>query len=253
MNKKYSVEDVHFNSYRRYFNSGFYQKRYPRANLRTLKTIKNKLEQNHTILDIGCGDGRYALEVVQSCKFVNALDISEEAVKDLRRHITDRNLTNMKVFISEPPLSIRQLFSEVSLDGVMLIFGVLSHIVEQNVRHRLLSEIYSSLKHNGFLVLSVPSGCRRFLNEQKIQSSSTIAYTRQNDGEVLKFNYKLFYIEELREELRNAGFNDVKIVSESILPETFVVNSRILGWIDRILCAIVPTKWAYGYLVTAIK
>ena len=253
MNDNSTDDEVHFSSYRRYFNSGFYQRRYPKPNTRTLKTIEGKVNRGDTILDIGCGDGRYALQLFESCKLLNALDISEEAVKDLRQSIIDRNLINIKVFVCKPPIRLKTFFPEVSLDGIIIIFGVLSHIVDQQARSALLDEIHASLKSDGFLVLSVPNSSRRFLKEQKMQQNSTIFYTRLHEGSHLEFNYKLFQLDELRQEIHRAGFSHVEIIPESIFPETFVVNSKILGWLDKLLCAIVPTRWAYGYLVTAIK
>ena len=253
MNSYEHSNESHFRSYRKYFNSGFYKKRYPRPNFKTLNTILNKSDSGKIIVDIGCGDGRYALPVSSTCKSLYALDISEEAVEDLRQEIADKSLKNIEVSIFKPPISLKNVASKISIDGIIVIFGVLSHIVDEEVRHRLLCEIYDSLKIDGFLILSVPNSSRRFKMEQKSQDSSTITYTRSHQWSVLEFRYKLFQADELQNELRNAGFSNVKVVSESIMPETLVVNSGIMGWLDKLLCAIVPTRWAYGYLVTAIK
>ena len=253
MNSYQDNNETHFKSYRKYFNSGFYKKRYPKPNFRTLSSILNKSDSRKIIVDIGCGDGRYALPVSRVCKSLFALDISEEAVEGLRQEIKENNLKNIEVSIIKPPISLKKVTSKINIDGIIVIFGVLSHIVDAEDRHRLLCEIYDSLNIDGFLILSVPNSCRRFKKEQKIQDSSTITYTRSHQGSVLEFRYKLFQADELHNELRNAGFSKVKIVSESIMPETLVVNSGIMGWLDKLLCAIVPGRWAYGYLVTAIK
>ena len=52
-------------------------------------------------------------------------------------------------------------------------------------------------------------------------------------------------------ELFDAGFKEVKISAESILPESLVVRYKILGLVDQFLCLILPNKFGYGLLAVA--
>lgn len=253
MSTRGSPSDDHFDSYKAYFKSGFYHKRYPRPNSATLAFITAHLSKTKTALDIGCGDGRYSVPMAKVVRYLTCLDISDEAVADLRTRIQTETIENTDVLICDPPVTLQQFFAPKTIDVVTMIFGVLSHIVNDVERHTLLKDINSVLSDDGTLILSVPNKHRRFRKEQRQQGTSSISYSRTSNGTVLKMNYKLFDTAEIRQELLRANFTDISIVSETIFPESWVVKHRWVAGLDHVLCRIVPRRWAYGLLIQARK
>lgn len=251
--KRGSPSNYHYDSYRTYFKSGFYRKRYPHPNPSTLALIAAHLSNTKTAVDIGCGDGRYSVSMSKALRQLTCIDISDEAVADLRTRIQSENIENTDVLICDPPVTVKQFFAPKSINVVTMIFGVLSHIVNDDERHTILSDVNAVLSDDGVFILSVPNKHRRFRQEQSQQGASSISYSRDSNGTVLKMNYKLFDVEEIRQELLQANFTGITIVSETIFAESWVVKHPLIARLDRMLRHIVPRRWAYGLLIQAKK
>ena len=184
----------HFDSYKRYFLSGFYKKRYPKPNKRTLQKIRNGIQFSERILDVGCGEGRYSIPLSE--KFdVTAVDVSEEAVCDLKEFKYTNSNTNIDISIEALPLRLKSKKYERNFRKVIMIFGVLSHIVHKKERAQLLKDIQGICKRNKCeFVVSVPNQARRFRNISK-DEEGVITYSRQHNNERLTFFYKLYTLE----------------------------------------------------------
>ena len=239
----------HFDSYKRYFLSGFYKKRYPKPNKRTLEIIRKGIPFSERILDVGCGEGRYSIPLSE--KFdVTAVDVSEEAVYELKEFKSVNSKTNIDITIEALPLRLKSKKYEKKFRKVIMIFGVLSHIVHKKERAQLLKDIQEICKRNKCeFVVSVPNEARRFRNISK-DEEGVITYSRHHNNDRLTFYYKLYTLENLRIELFDAGFREVKVSAESVLPESLVVRYKMLGLVDQFLCLIIPDK--YGYVLLAV-
>jgi hypothetical protein len=73
---------------------------------------------------------------------------------------------------------------------------------------------------------------------------------RASDGDIPLY-YHLYTRAEILRDLRETGFVIRHLVPESVLSETTVCHSPILGRLDDWACALVPPGLAYGFLVTA--
>ena len=248
-----SMRDNHFESYKAYFKSGYYRKRYPHPNPSTLACIAAYLSNTKTAVDIGCGDGRYSVPMSKALRHITCIDISDEAVADLRARIHSERIENIDVVICEPPVTLKQFLAPKSINVVTMIFGVLSHIVNDNERHTILSDVNAVLSDDGVFILSVPNKQRRFRQEQLQQETSTISYSRNSNGTVLKMSYKLYDAAEITQELLSENFTDISIVPETVFAESVVVKYRWIAALDYLLCRIVPRSWAYGFLIRARK
>ena len=262
--------------YNRYFLTGEYKHRYPKVNRCTFAFVQyylDRLPQSARVLDYGCGSGRYLLRLlnVYSTMRFTAYDIAEAPLSILRKklikfHEVDRvdvvsnfsELPYKKVLQNGSP-SVRP-DGERGFNASLLLFGVLSHISSAQERKQLLGYCSDSLcsdsqdapcegAESGYLVLSVPNKQRRFLQLQKQQRSHEIRYSRIIDEQETHFYYHLYSVKTITQELQQAGFTVIKQQAESILPETWVTRSSILGWVDHQLCKIVPAHWGYGILV----
>ncbi|BCE02114.1 class I SAM-dependent methyltransferase [Marinicellulosiphila megalodicopiae] len=234
-------------TYNEYFKSGFYQKRYPSANSKVLKFIQRYLKVDskdnaiHSFLDFGCGNGRYLVPLLQQSNWqAFAFDISDVAIAQLNEHVKMHGVAHRCHCLAAWP-------SECHYDIALLMYGVLGHIKTKIQRIELLKQIRNGL--NGPLILSVPNIKRRFI----FKKQADIEYVRNNQGSTLAFNYHLYDIQDLKSELGMAGFEIETILAESILPEKWVTNSKILSTLDKLLCVIIPAKFGYGLLVCASK
>ncbi len=103
-----------------------------------------------TLLDAGCGNGRYALDFAARVKRVVAVDFSGASIDRLRSQAEAQGLTNIEGIVSDlcsldlPPASV---------DGAISV-EVIQHIPGDEERQRALEAIARALKPGAPLVLS---------------------------------------------------------------------------------------------------
>lgn len=104
------------------------------------------------VLDIGCGTGQVALELLQTGYKVTAIDVSQEMVNLtnllVKRHGYQNNIARVMNINN-----IADKFGEKQFDNIVCL-DVLEHI-ENDVF--ILRQIYKVLKPNGHLVLTLPA------------------------------------------------------------------------------------------------
>ena len=244
-------------SYDRYISSGLYDRRYPRPNRRTLRTLARCLPAGGRFLDFGGGTGRYTLPLLQ---MGGTSGVAYDICPVARRTMAER----MQGFVDDGRLVVRgddldDLAADhpQAFDLVLLAFGVLAHVAGQATRLRLLRAVREMLRADGILLLSVPNAKRRFLDEQRaadrlIQAGrlepGDILYKRgRGEGEIRMF-YHLYTVAETRRELSAAGFRVESIRPESLLSERTVVHDPLLGWLDDLACRVAPASLGYDLL-----
>lgn len=113
--------------------------------------IKYFPKQIKTILDVGCGTGKHALELFKLGYKVDCLDISPQAIK------TAKN--NLKKYQAKIKLqNIVNYKSEKKYDAVLALFMVLSYLQKETDFIRSLKNIYNSLNNNGVFIFDVVNG-----------------------------------------------------------------------------------------------
>lgn len=245
-------------SYDRYIGSGLYDDRYPRPNRRTLRTLRQCLPAGGRFLDIGCGTGRYTMPLLE---MTGTIGVAQDICPVARGTVSERT----RRYAREGRLEIRGDAPDVlareyrrSFDLVLLAFGVLAHVPGRSERLQLLRAARDLLKSDGTLVLGLPNARRRFRREQRVAAplvsageleTGDILYRRgQGDGEIRMF-YHLYTDAEARRDLSAAGFRLGSVEPESLLSETAVVHGRLIGWLDDLICRLVPATLGYGLLV----
>lgn len=249
-------------SYDRYFETGYYEHRYPAPNPTTLRTA---VEQIHAVgsrvIDFGCGSGRYARSLLESTDArIIGYDVSHVALDRLARHCAPFIPGGRLVAVGD---DIDHLAEAVrAWDGVdlaMLLFGVLGHVQGRQGRRDVLQALRSMLRHGGRIIVSVPNARQRFHRERRETArlldrsleSGDIVYTRQHGGDAITLYYHLYEPGELEAELEAAGFCLLDVHAESVLPERAVVTSRLSATLDAALAAVLPLRLAYGFLAVA--
>jgi len=241
--------------YSKYYGSGAYDRRYPRANHFTLEAIRYILEQAHSktaptskILDFGCGSGRYTIPLAPHCKTIVAYDPCPEAINLLNRQ-SQQNVM--------PTQDLRDVLRAAPYDMVVCIFGVLSHIPERQARLDTLRFLRRCLAADGLLFVSVPNRLRRFHKEQlasvleRGDFSGRIDYRRGCVDQSIP--YYLYTATSLRSELEECKFSVKSVKAESLLPERLVTNSDRALELEKNLLRKIPPWLGYGLLAIARK
>jgi SAM-dependent methyltransferase len=248
-----------------YFLSKGYRERYPRPNAATLDYVfANGARDAESILDFGCGNGRYALALLARSKAkLTAYDISESSLQAFRNELRNRPYFGRVTFVHD---NLFALGKPASYDVILMLFGVLSHLGDRAARVRALSTLRGLIREDGRLILSVPSIFRRrpwellkwalarrlALAHPPQDEPGNIYFTRQVHGQPLTFFYHLYALEDLRAELAAAGFEIRHCEAESFFPEWWVTQSSIVRRIDKRLSAWIPPALGYGIRVLAV-
>lgn len=240
------------NSYKTYFASGGYDRRYQGPNRRMLRKARSLLPAAGRFIDYGCGSGRYLLPLARHARHAIGFDACSEALKLLKGFLGANPLPAVQL-TGPAPAQLLQAAEQVDgVDLALCLFGVLAHIDDAATRAETLRLLGQCLAPNGVLLVSVPNRQRRFLAEQKAANGQTqIRYIRVLDGISLPMSYQLYDCKSLVAELERAGFTVDSIGAESFLPEAIVCRYRWLGWIDDWLCRLLPARFGYGIYAIA--
>ncbi|MCH8621046.1 class I SAM-dependent methyltransferase [Undibacterium sp. TS12] len=251
--------------YDHYYTSHAYEKRYPKPNQSTLHFLfEHGAREARDILDFGCGNGRYALPLLQATSArLTGFDISHAAIAELSRFLQNHPSANrMRLFEGDAG----ELNSQGDYDLIMLLFGVLSHVGDHTARLATLRQLRSLIRPEGRLILSVPSIFRRRpleLLEARLsrmtgraqdtqKEPGNILFTRNIDKEAHQFFYHLYSVGGLRAELLEAGFRITALSPESLLPEWMITQSGWLGKLDEALLPLLPAALGYGIRAVAV-
>lgn len=248
-------------SYDAYFSSGLYHARYPRPNRRTLRLVRRHLGESGRLLDFGAGEGRYALDLARDGAQVLAVDVSPVARDMLAAEAARRGLAERLTVSDTTDRAYRDhAVGSRSFDVALLGFGVLGHIAGRSERIGVLRAMRSALKADGRLVMGLPNAARRFRAAQAEAApliaagtleAGDILYSRGSDAGAIALYYHLFRRDEILADLAAAGLVAERLTNESVLPERAVTTSSLLALLDDAVCAVLPTRWGYGYLVLA--
>jgi SAM-dependent methyltransferase len=252
-------------AYEKYFSAGAYSLRYPGPNSRALSLILQHARNSKSVLDFGCGNGRYVLPLLASTSAtITACDISQAALRELRARVPDVKTRSRLQIIHG---SRSQLESLGPFDLIICMFGTLSHISPRSERISTLAFFAKALSESkGKLFISVPNAYRRFFREQLIslarkdsdanngpllKEPDDIYYYRNFEEERILMRYHLYTIASFKADLAEAGLKLDRMVAESILPESAVTRNNMIGTFDRFASQLVPAWAGYGLLAIA--
>lgn len=129
------------------------------------------LNENMTVLDIGCGNGRWSIDFAKSCSYVLGIDISENLLNIAQNRSEKEGINNVDYVRS----SAVDFCSDQKFD-IIHIGGVLIYLNDEDVQ-KVLRNCFKMLKDNGTLILreSISLRDKYLLNE--FSSKKDIKYS----------------------------------------------------------------------------
>ena len=115
-------------AYDAYFASQVYDRRYPAPNPSTLDFLRRwiRVGAEGRVLDLGCGNGRYALPLLETGAFsLVGCDISAAALQAFRSRLQHHPARGRVLLLRGEAASLPP---GPAFDAVMMMFGVLAHI-----------------------------------------------------------------------------------------------------------------------------
>jgi SAM-dependent methyltransferase len=226
--------------------------------------VKKNCAPGATVLDIGCGNGIVSRAIGRAGYHITGIDVSE---KTIARAVAENDLDNVEFKV----VGASQLKAEPGRYDAIICSEVLEHLHEPA---ELLSILYSSLKDNGVLVVTVPNGRgpREFFVTRPVQSlqknngltwravnklKSAMGYkgvTVQSAADDLT-HVQFFTINSLKALAASSGFYIEKITSSNFIEQVFPFSllfkrSSFLQKIDCVVADMLPLQFSSGFMST---
>ncbi len=244
-------------AYEDYYGSQHYEHRYPAPNPSTLSFLRRHgLHQAISLLDLGCGSGRYAMPLLaQGSAQITGCDPAAAALDIFRRRVQDGALQARVRLVHG---DVGALPDASRFDGFLLLFGVLGILGPREQRVATLRRLRALALPGARMALTVPSAWRRLPWAhirawwQAPDQPHDIQYVRRIQGQVRHFSYHLYQVDGLRQELADAGWQLQVLEPESVLPESWVCRWPALARLDGHLQGLTPAALGYGLRALAI-
>ncbi len=176
----------------------------------------DSLPKTAVVADIGCGNGRHLIPCAQQCQKAIGIDISSNLLSIVKKKLKDLNIKNTTLYHANV---IQLPLDDESVDAVLYIASL--HNVERwGNRIQSLKEVNRILQKDGTALISVWSRWQDKFRRQffkkwftqigKSEFGDIDIYWRQHGLDIPRF-YHLYSKRELQNDLKQAGFESIKI------------------------------------------
>lgn len=110
-----------------------------------------KLKPGHTVLDLGCGNGRHSIALAKKGIVVTGVDYSKEFID--RANVEGAKLQSYRPRFIED--DCRNLKLEQKFDAVICLYDVVGTYAKKSENHNILNNIAIHLKPDGLALISV--------------------------------------------------------------------------------------------------
>nr|WP_236589815.1 class I SAM-dependent methyltransferase [Ramlibacter aurantiacus] len=240
-----------------YFSSHEYGQRYPRPNPGTLRfLLRHGAGGAARVLDLGCGNGRYALALVEAgAQELLGCDISQAALAEFAQRLQGHPAQARVRLLAG---GAEALPPNERFDCLLMLFGVLSHIGPRQLRLDTLRQLRAVATPGARLLLSVPSLWRRrplellrSLAHGQREQLGDIEFQRRICRRDQTLAYHLYTAAGLRHDLRDAGWTVQAMEAESLVPEWLLTQHPAIGRFDAALQPWLPAALGYGIRAVA--
>ena len=117
----------------------------------TMRLVERYFPRTGSVADIGCGPGRYSIEMLKRGYRVTLVDLSEESLEIARRKMAELGLMPGGVFAGS---ACCLDFLEDSNYDAALVMGPMYHLVKPEDRVQALSELLRILKPGAAAIIA---------------------------------------------------------------------------------------------------
>jgi ubiquinone/menaquinone biosynthesis C-methylase UbiE len=121
----------------------------------TLHFLSKYLPKDGSILDAGCGPGRYAIELARRGYMLALQDIALKNLEFAKRKLKRLGLLAQANRFVEGSIEDLSAFPDESFDAVLCLGGPLSHIMNRRGRMKAVSELVRVAKARGPIFIAV--------------------------------------------------------------------------------------------------
>lgn len=145
--------EIPANWYKEWFDRAEYTLVYQRRDDAEAEALIDLIEQllqpehGASILDVGCGRGRHALEFARRGYRVSGLDLSESAIQEARERARDEGLD--VTFVRQ---DMREPYCRKCVDGVVNLFTAFGYFDDDADHERAIDSMCRALRPGGWLV-----------------------------------------------------------------------------------------------------
>lgn len=172
-----------------------------------IKYIEKHLKQGDNVLDIGAGAGEYSLYFADKGYDVTAVELAENNIKAFKKKVR----SDMKIVLKQGNAMDLSSFPDEHFD-IVLLFGPLYHLQNENDRQKCISEAKRVCKQSGTLFFSYIANDMVILTEFCYRPDFFKGNTYNHDTFKLEdFPFVFFTVGQCRQMLCDGG---MKIISE---------------------------------------
>ncbi len=99
--------------------------------------VKNIIEPNSTLIDVGCGTGRLAFQIADKCRKVDALDLSQRNIELANKKLAKNSKNNIQFIHAD-------VLSHLNGTNQKYDYAVLSYVIheiDESLRNQILIEL----------------------------------------------------------------------------------------------------------------
>lgn len=184
------------------------------------KMLLKGVKQGHRVLDLGCGNGLMAREVVARKGQYFGLDVSSKLIAIAKNRNKELIKNNLAIFTVGNALKLPY---KNNVFDFIFSFAVLHHIPSEELRIKFLSEIYRVLKPGRTAVIKnwnllSPWANKKYKIEMQLKkkikgfdSGDVIIPWKATPGKIIDRYLHNFSDDELRRLAKAAGFKNCRI------------------------------------------
>lgn len=182
--------------------------------------LMRAIKKGTRVLDLGCGNGLMAPEVIRLGGIYTGLDISEKLLNIAKKTFSKEIIAKKMKFVVGD--AIRPPFKKDNFDFIFS-FAVMHHIPSEDFRLKFLKEIWRVLKPKGKAVivnwnlLNDWSDKKYNITEQlkkiasELDAGDVSVPWKATKGKIIKRYIHIFLREEILSLARRAGFKKIKL------------------------------------------
>ena len=164
-----------------WFDSPLYEKLYANRDEQEAQQLIAFLEQTlnlndcSSILDLGCGRGRHAINLGKKGYQVKGIDLSQEAITTAREKTAELGLENVSFEVRDMRNSLPETF-----DAIVNLFTTFGYFKKDDENALVLDSVVNMLNKEGVFVLD-------YLNAQKVKQN----FVAEEEGEFHGIRYQI--------------------------------------------------------------